>query len=304
VIRVESFVDLTIIKRGTVQGMPIHEKGAFRLRSVSFSSGQENFHGRRILMAISKTCFWVVLMLGFSTVVLGQQITIVYDDYPFQAGLKTGHGFSCLVRGMEKTILFDTGEENGEILLQNLRALKVNPKDVDLVVISHEHNDHVGGLAAFLRENNQVTVFLPASSNPDIAKSVMEAKAKCVLVNDSLEICKNVYLTGQIIFEQALVLNTEKGLVVITGCAHPGIVNLLSRAKKILPRNIYLVLGGFHLRNAAEDWVKKIIGNFRELGVLKVGATHCTGDRAIQLFKDDYGDNYIPLGVGKNLKIL
>jgi len=232
------------------------------------------------------------------------QITIVYDDYPFQAGLKTGHGFSCLVRGMEKTILFDTGDENGEILLQNLHALKVNPKDVDLVVISHEHYDHVGGLAAFLRENNQVTVFLPASCNPDIVKSVADAKAKCVLVKDSLEICKNVYLTGQVLFEQALVLSTDKGLAVITGCAHPGIVNMLYRAKEILPKNINLVLGGFHLRDKPEDTVKKIIGNFRELGVLRVGATHCTGDRAIQLFKDAYGDDYIPLGVGKVLKIL
>jgi metal-dependent hydrolase (beta-lactamase superfamily II) len=78
-------------------------------------------------MAIIKTCFWAVLMLGLSAVVFGQQITIVFDDYPFQAGLKTGHGFSCLVRGMEKMILFDTDGEDGEILLQNLHALNVNP---------------------------------------------------------------------------------------------------------------------------------------------------------------------------------
>jgi len=232
------------------------------------------------------------------------QISIVYDDYPFQAGLKTGHGFSCLVRGMDKTILFDTGGENGEILLQNLHALKVNPKDVDIVVISHDHYDHVGGLAVFLRENNQVTVFLPASCNPDIVKSVADAGAKCVLVKDSHEICKNVYLTGQVLFEQALILSTDKGLAVITGCAHPGIVNMLYRAREILPKNIDLVLGGFHLRDKPEDTVKKIIGNFRELGVVRVGATHCTGDRAIQLFKDAYGDNYVPLGVGKVLKLL
>jgi 7,8-dihydropterin-6-yl-methyl-4-(beta-D-ribofuranosyl)aminobenzene 5'-phosphate synthase len=92
-------------------------------------------------------------------------------------------------------------------------------------------------------------------------------------------------------------------LIVITGCAHPGIVEIVKNAKKIHNKNIYMVFGGFHLPQKSESEVKRIIEEFRELGVLKVGPTHCTGDKAIQLFKDSFGENYIKLGVGKVIEI-
>ncbi len=75
-------------------------------------------------------------------------ITILYDNYPFQKGLKTGHGFSCLIQGTEKAVLFDTGAD-AEALFQNFAALKLDPAHVDLVVISHTHGDHTGGLLPF-----------------------------------------------------------------------------------------------------------------------------------------------------------
>ena len=62
-------------------------------------------------------------------------------------------------------------------------------------------------------------------------------------------LCKNVYLTGEMGFsikEQSLILNTPEGLIVITGCAHPGIVEIVKKAKAMLNRDIYLAIGGFH----------------------------------------------------------
>lgn len=232
-------------------------------------------------------------------------ITILYDNYIFSEGLQTDWGFSCIIKGTEKTILFDTGTKS-HILFHNINKLSVNPKDVELVAISHIHGDHTGGLFAFLDENNKVTVYLPASFPDEFASRVKKAGAKVVPVDKPAEICKGVSLTGEMgvqIKEQSLILNTSKGLVVITGCAHPGIVGIVKRAKEVIDKNIYLVCGGFHLMNKSEDEVKEIISEFKDLGVMKVGASHCTGDRAIELFKEAYKENFVQMGVGKVIRI-
>ncbi|MCK4428210.1 MAG: MBL fold metallo-hydrolase, partial [candidate division Zixibacteria bacterium] len=96
---------------------------------------------------------------------------------------------------------------------------------------------------------------------------------------------------------------TEKGLVVITGCAHPGIVEILREAKKITNEDIYLVLGGFHLGGVGDSKLRDIIKSFRELGVKKAAPCHCSGDRTRELFKEEYGDDFIANGVGKIIEI-
>lgn len=231
--------------------------------------------------------------------------TILYDNYVFKEGLQADWGFSCLIQGTEKTILFDTGTKSS-LFLENVRKLKVNPQDVKLVAISHNHGDHTGGLFAFLKENHNVSVYLPGSFPDDFFKRVENLEAKCVAVEKPVEICKDIFSTGEMgtmIIEQSLVLNTDKGLIVVTGCAHPGIVEIVKKAKEILDGEVYLVFGGFHLLRHSEAEVKDVIKQFRNLGVQKVGATHCTGDRAIEMFKEAYGDDFVEMGVGRVLKI-
>jgi 7,8-dihydropterin-6-yl-methyl-4-(beta-D-ribofuranosyl)aminobenzene 5'-phosphate synthase len=231
--------------------------------------------------------------------------TILYDNYVFKEGLEADWGFSCLIQGTEKTILFDTGTKSS-IFLGNIKKLKVNPKDVELVAISHNHGDHTGGLFAFLKENHNVSVYLPTSFPDDFFKRVENAEAKCVAVDKPVEICKDVFSTGEMgtmIIEQSLVLNTDKGLIVVTGCAHPGIVDIVKKAKEISDEKVYLVFGGFHLLQHSESQVKEIINQFRDMGVQKVGATHCTGDKAIEMFQEAYGDDFVKIGVGRVLKI-
>ena len=232
-------------------------------------------------------------------------ITILYDNYPFGEGLKTDWGFSCIIKGTEKTILFDTGTQS-DILFHNVKSLNVNLKSVDLVPLSHNHGDHTGGLFAFLKENNKVTVYVPNSFPNNFKQRVKDSGAKIVSVDEPVEICKNVHLTGEltgIANEQALILDTSKGLVVITGCAHPGIVDMVKRAKEVVKKDVYLVCGGFHLVSKSETEVKEIIRQFKELGVQKVGATHCTGDLAIGLFKKAYEENFVQMGVGRVIQI-
>jgi 7,8-dihydropterin-6-yl-methyl-4-(beta-D-ribofuranosyl)aminobenzene 5'-phosphate synthase len=233
------------------------------------------------------------------------RFTVLYDNYVFQDGTRADWGFSCLIEGAEKTILFDTGTKP-EILVHNIEALKVDLKKVDLVVISHNHGDHTGGLPAVLERVPGAEVLFPVSFPPEFGRKVGEAGAKTKAVDKPLEICRNVFLTGEMgeaIKEMSLVLDTPGGLVVVTGCSHPGIVGILKRAKEIRGKPIRLVFGGFHLGNAPDAEVQKIIAAFKELEVGRCGATHCTGDRPIALFKAAYGERYQPIGTGRVIEV-
>ena len=232
-------------------------------------------------------------------------ITILYDNYVFTEGLRSDWGFSCILKGTKKTVLFDTGTK-GELLLENIEKLKINPKDVEIVVISHNHGDHTGGLSAFLGKNSNVLVYLPPSCSDSFVQEVKGTGAKVITTAAPVEICKGVHLTGPMgkeIIEQAMIVDTMEGSVVITGCAHPGIVDIVRKSKSILPKDIHLVFGGFHLPDTSEVELKQIVSEFRKLGVKKAGPTHCTGDQAIQMFMSAYGlVDLVQMGVGRTLK--
>ncbi len=229
-------------------------------------------------------------------------IIIVYDNYQVNPNLTTRWGFGSIISTPTKNILFDTGG-NSSILLSNMEKMKIDPKDINILVISHIHGDHVGGLNGFLERNGDVKVYIPSSFPNSIRKKIKSYEAEYQDVRGSMPISDNVYTTGEMgtwIKEQSLILNTEKGLVVITGCAHPGVVNIAKNAKQILPdKNIYLVMGGFHLSGASDSELRSIIKGFRDIGVQKVAPSHCSGDRCRELFKEEYKQDYIESGVGK-----
>jgi len=236
-----------------------------------------------------------------TTAVKNLSITVSYDNNPYKERLTTAWGFSCVIRGTEKTILFDTGGD-GSILLTNLEELGINPKEIDLVVLSHIHGDHVGGLPSFLRKNPEVVVYLPKSFPKGFKDKLKEYGAKIVEVQEPLKICEGVYSTGELgtwIKEQSLIIHTEKGWIVITGCAHPGIVKIVNKAKDLFKNTMLLVMGGFHLSGESKGEIENIISSFRKLGVSYVGPCHCSGDAARQLFKKEYGENFINVGVGR-----
>ncbi len=236
-----------------------------------------------------------------SVAIKNLSITVVYDNNPYKSGLATSWGFACVIRAAEKTILFDTGG-NSAVLLNNMRQLGIDPQEIDAVVLSHFHGDHVGGLNGFLHENIKVTVYLPATFPPGFNESLNRAGVKTVEVNDSARIGIGVYSTGilgTMIKEQALMISTDRGMIVITGCAHPGIVNILEIAKDILEEKIQLVMGGFHLAAMRKPELEEIITAFRKLGVERVGPCHCSGELARQTFKQEYGSNFLDVGVGR-----
>ncbi|MBS3763809.1 MAG: MBL fold metallo-hydrolase [Planctomycetes bacterium] len=233
------------------------------------------------------------------------RITIVYDNNPYKKGLETAWGFGCLVEGLEKTILFDTGGE-GDILMGNMKKLHIDPNDVDTVVISHIHHDHCGGLSSFLRQNHDVKVYLPNSFPDSMKDGVGKAGAKVIGVQGPAQICSRVYSTGELgraIKEQSLLIETGKGLVVITGCSHPGIVSILKEAKKQRHKGIHLVLGGFHLFGTAERRLRGIVRDFQSENVRFVAPVHCSGKNARRSFEKSYGSRCLQMGVGARLRV-
>jgi 7,8-dihydropterin-6-yl-methyl-4-(beta-D-ribofuranosyl)aminobenzene 5'-phosphate synthase len=228
------------------------------------------------------------------------RLTILYDNNAYDYRLKSSWGFSCLIELGEKTILFDTGGE-GEILLYNMRVLNKDPKAIDMIVLSHIHGDHTGGLWSLLRENPKLKVYIPNSFPHEFEQRVKHHGAEVVRVGASLEIDHGIYSTGEMghgIREQSLLIHTPKGMILVTGCAHPGIVEIIKEAKSIIKEDIYMAIGGWHLSSAGEREIKGIIEAFLRIGIQRVAPCHCTGDRAMAMFKREYGGNFLKAGVG------
>lgn len=228
-------------------------------------------------------------------------LTVLYDNVAYDARLQTDWGFACLVEGPGQTLLFDTGGK-GDLLLQNMRTLGLDPQAVDAVVLSHLHNDHTGGLAGFLATNPRVTVYLLASFPAALKETVRQAGATLVEVDGPLTLNAWAHSTGALgtqIREQALVLETPRGLVVITGCAHPGIAAMVRQAQMLVSGDVYLALGGFHLRDANAAQISAVITELQALGVQQIAPSHCTGDAARQAFAEAFGPAYLSSGLGQ-----
>jgi 7,8-dihydropterin-6-yl-methyl-4-(beta-D-ribofuranosyl)aminobenzene 5'-phosphate synthase len=236
------------------------------------------------------------------------KLTVLYDNNPPTAEtgptdppLRTGWGFSCLVVRGDLTMLFDTGGDAG-VLRSNFQALDLDPGDVDALVLSHYHSDHTGGIDAVLGAGAPA-VFLP-SSFPSEFKARLAQRTSVVEVTGPAKIAEGIRSTGGMgteIIEQSLVIETRDGLAVITGCAHPGIVEIVRNVAAA--GTVGLVVGGFHLRHEDATTCAAIVSEIHGLGVKRVAPTHCTGDVARRAFAAVFGDDYLPVGVGSIIEI-
>lgn len=206
------------------------------------------------------------------------KITIVYDNTAFQQDLEADWGFSALVETMGRTILFDTGGR-GTVLLSNMKKLGIHPAEIDDVFISHAHFDHTGGLSAFLEENSRVKIWVPRSfRGVKHAREVVEIENACKLYD-------GIYSTGEMDgIEQSLCLETAKGIVIVAGCSHPEISQIIAAAEQF--GHVYGIIGGIH-------------GNRPEhlKGLNLICATHCTQYKCE--IQSMYPDQFLEGGAGR-----
>lgn len=232
------------------------------------------------------------------------KITVVYDNNHYSHDLKPDWGFACVIETPDKTILFDTGAD-GSILLENMKAAGINVSDIDVVVISHNHYDHTGGLCAFLIENPDAEVMISASF-PESFKSESEANcSKLLEVKGPQKICDGVFVSGEIeaaVSEQCLIVKAKGCSVVITGCAHPGIVQMVEKSREIVGNKNFFVLGGFHLYKASRSSLDSVVNQLEHVGVVGWGPCHCSGDAIREILQQRYQGQYFEVGTGKVLE--
>lgn len=271
-------------------------------------------------------------------------MTTICENYVFDRGLLGEHGLSVLVEVDEKKLLFDAGA--GLTLLHNAGRLEIGLKDIRVVVLSHGHFDHTGGLKALLEVAGQVKAFAheevfgpkyridkgqpPSYIGVPWPRQELEGiGAQFVLNRAPLSLYDRVLLTGEIprtvpyeevearchlkegeVFvrdpvrdDQALVVETRRGVCVILGCAHSGVVNTLNHVVSLTGvRKVYAVIGGMHLAWSDEDRIMRTLRELDKLDVQLVAPCHCTGFRAIAMMHQAFGRRFVPNCVGASFK--
>ena len=226
------------------------------------------------------------------------RFSIVFDNYTANEKLESFWGFSCMIND---NFLFDTGS-NGRALVRNMVKMGFDIEKLECLFISHPHWDHIGGIDSIVDINKNLTLFLPDSLSQLYIRDLKRLSKEVKVIHEyPVKLFDGFYSTGVMhpIGEQSLVIDEGEFGIVVTGCSHPGITNIVKRAKDILNKPILYAIGGFHLMRSSEVEIIEVVREMKNLGVEYVTPTHCTGDLAIEMFKEAYGENYIPGGVGR-----
>jgi len=213
-------------------------------------------------------------------------VTEVYNNIPCRQDLTPDWGFSCLLE--EAGLLFDTGER-GDILLANMQALGINPASIRYLVLSHDHHDHIGGLAAILAANPSVEVFVHDAFS-EKTLSLIRAYSEPRIVGGWTEITDGIAVTGPLgtdIREQSLAVAVPDGFLVITGCAHPHISRIINRVSR--EGRVWGVIGGLH--TLTDEDIDALAG------AAYLSASHCT--ERIGELQERYPETFRPGGAGK-----
>ncbi|MDK2372884.1 MAG: MBL fold metallo-hydrolase [Candidatus Korarchaeota archaeon] len=232
------------------------------------------------------------------------ELIILVDNNPFD-GLKAAWGLSLLAKINGTSILFDTGPDP-EVLRSNCEALGVDLSSVDFVVLSHEHADHTGGISYVISRNPGIKIYVPEGFDEGLIRRMEELGADVVVLEGPTELDDGIMTTGPLRgppSEQGLLVRIPEGSgwVLMTGCAHPGIEEMMRRAKN-LTGNLYAVIGGFHLIGADANRLRSLVEAIKEVGVKEVYPIHCSGDEARFFIREHLPEAYRDGHVGSVIR--
>jgi len=269
---------------------------------------------------MKRRTFINTLMLSSGTIFIGHnfargskipndaiKVTMIYNNVGKGESLISEWGLSILIEKNDECLLFDTGGKP-EVLLGNMRSAGIDIGKISQIVISHNHWDHVNGLDAVLNQGNlKPKVYVPEYSLEDIHHNFK--KADLIGINESIQINDFVWTTGQLegryndnpLFEQSVFIKDGNSVYLFTGCSHPGIVKIVEHTRRLLgDEDIKLVAGGFHLGKHSEKQIYDISDKLKNLGVEKIAPSHCTGDVAMRIFQDEWGNDFFNFDLSLN----
>jgi len=253
------------------------------------------------------------------------EIFVLTDNNP-GAHTEAEHGLSYLIAFDDKKILFDTGQS--DLFMRNSRIMGLDLSDVDTIVLSHGHYDHGNGLE-YLQGGKLVChpgCFIKRYRKKDLTynglkntKQEISQKFDLITTTTPYRITDKVIFLGEIprltdfeskstnflceggvpdfiTDDSALALLHDKGLFVVTGCGHAGIVNTLEYAGKVTgEKRIFGIAGGFHLKENDRQ-TKETIRYLKEHDVKHVLPSHCTALPAFRAFRKVFGSEPIKTG--------
>lgn len=245
-------------------------------------------------------------------------------------------GLSVYIEFNDKKILLDAGASS--LFVENAKKMNVDLSHIDYGFLSHAHYDHGNGIEAFFKENDKAKFYIQKSCGENCYKKVWLVKKyiglpKGLLNNYShrLEKVEGVYKVDEGIYvvshnrdyseigkqekmvlktkngwkydnfshEQSLVFDTDKGLVIFNSCSHVGAANIINEIKEVFEdKTVYAIIGGFHLFNKTDEFVKELAQKIKETGIQMVYTGHCTGQHAYDVLKNECKDMVNQLQVG------
>ena len=251
------------------------------------------------------------------------EILPLYEEAVVNGDLISGHGVSYLLTTDKGSILLDVGNNPEKIkpspLLQNMDHLGKSLDEIDALVISHAHPDHLGGVESWREGMVSIGPNIRSTSGIDIFVPVELNDPKPVISNHPTLISPGVVTTGAIPYqevfplnfidpiswEQALIVNlNDRGLVLITGCGHPGLKELINRAEDLYEQKVVAVVGGLHYGDSeAPDLAGQIVFLLEKQLELVALSPHDSEAAALNAFRDAFPESFKVLEVGKPIRL-